>query len=658
MPTVTTDREPFTTTHRPPLRQRVRTHARTAYRFAHADIRTQLDCERRGARGLRAVAAFIALRWVLPAIVRPLQSTRWCIRWRIITDSAVRARYQVGSMVWVGLWSYLLGPHLYTAALLLPGIVFLAFGVGRLRYPNTIRGAARGRFQPEGFAGWDELRTTVSAHAVRLHASETRPAIERKATPRHASRPSAWRLCRVSPHECGTWVGNTAIGPPFPVRCYTPHENGILIIGPPRSIKTRTQTHQVANWPDALICLQTKASTYKDTWPIRAAISATGRVELIDPEGLTGRKSTFRWALQRGCRDPKVAAERAGALVTASVEMGKEDGPWLSSQANLLLRAFLLIADVAGKTMREVHEWATSPAAASSGALALMREHANEIPKSMIKAVSGALANEATRTRGAVFYALGEAVGFMADPAAAELCCPGPDEPQFDVRQFLADRGTVYLIATDRAENKIGPLLSAFTSYVVEEAKRLAGPLERESLEPGLHVSGDESANTIPLDLPRLYSDSGGRHIQICASVQSRSQLRTRFGEEGAETVENSAGTVLWAGGITADADLESISKHSGTRLDLSLERPERVPVLTFAEARRVPKSHGVLIHGSMTATIVRIPPPWRRPDIIAARVKGHAADAADAMRQMVVDQPPKNRPALLTNTTTQRSLT
>lgn len=597
----------------------------------------QVALEANGARRVRAVAGFIAVRGVWPTVIRAVQSTAWPRGWSLLTDVIAVWKVQTVAAFWVGFWAALwvwagAGWLAYPA---LPALVPLAFGVGRLAYPLTPRGMSRGRFHPDGFASWIDLRQAVSAHAVRRHAVETRPELARRATLPGASVPSAWLIARLPVTDCGTWVGNTAVGPAFRVRCYTAHEGGVGIVGPPRKIKTSTMTTQIAEaGRRPVISLQTKASTWHDTRVLRGDL---GPVDLIDPEGLTGHLSTFRWAPERGCANPRVAQERAGAFITAAVKLGSDDGPWLASQAANVLRAFLLIADITAKTMVDIYEWSTSVDAARR-ALKLMDDHADRVPNGWISAVAGVLENKATRTTGAVWYALSEAVGFMGDPAAAELCLPRDGDRPFDVRAFLARCGTVYLVASDREQAKVGPLLAAFTAYVVEEAMRIAGPLERGHLEPFLLVSADEAANTIPLPLPRWMTDTGGRGIQVVWSAQSRSQLRERWGEHGADTVWNATTTKLIAGGITVDADLEELSKHAGTRTDWEDGKPVEVPALGYSDARRIPRWHAALLHDDMRLTIVRVPPPWRRPDIIAGRLRGKLQAPED--RPVVIDAP------------------
>lgn len=598
-------------------------------------VRTWWELECRGQLRLEAGAGAFLVLFLLPALVAPVQATRWCVRWREITDELTSWGTQMfagGGLLIMGWFAWIGMPWWFVVPLSVPSCVLLAFGVGRLTYKHTTRGAARGQFGPKGWADYLHIRKHYSAHAVRQSALYTRPSVKVRATRPGAPRHSDVLLARVPVSECGTWVGNTAIGPPFPIPCYTSVENGILILAAPRKAKTATMTRHVWKAPGAALSTQTKPGTYHDTWVLRQEHSRSGRgVHLLDPEHTTGHKSTFWWAAERGCRVEKVARQRAGAFIGAATKMG-EDGPILQQQAAVLLRALLCLADlIPGKNMRDVYAWSTQEGV--EAALTLMQKWRDQMPHGWASAARAVVKNPAVRTVGAVFIALGDAVGFMADSDVAALCVPPPDaeledgDTGFDVRSFLADHGTVYLIATERTTDKVGPLLAAFSDYVVEESKQLANNYDRERLDPPLHLSLDEAANTITVPLPQWMSDTGGRGIQAVASLQSRSQAVERWGEAGAETLWNAATVKLIAGGLQLPKDLAEISQMVDTRTELlgagESVRKEKVPVLTPSEIRRIPRSHFALIHDDAATTIVHVPGPWRDPAIIAARLRG-----------------------------------
>lgn len=606
--------------------------------YAGRDLRLYWECETRGRRRAAAVLACVLVRFLTPALVMPFQSVTWCVRWRHLTDTLASPLPQIAALVWTGGLLSLFGLNPATAVFVAPAIVVTAFGVGRLVYPLTPRGRARGLFPPDGWATWPELRQGVSAHAARQNALYARPTIKQAATPPGATRPSDWALARMPVSEFGTWVGNTAIGTPWRVRTCIPHENAKLIVAPPRSLKTALQTSQLIDHPGPALSTQTKVSTFKDSRWLREAVAHSGRVDLLDPEHLTGEKSTFRWPCERGCSDYRRAEEIAAALVGGAVKLGNDDGPWLSAQATAILRCLLLIADVTGRDMADVFVWATSVAQCEK-ALALMDRHSSRIPHGWREAMAGVLGSGATRTIGAVFLALGDAVGFMSDPDIADLCLPQPDDTPFDVRQFLADRGTVYLIASERPNQKAGPLLAAFTVHLVEEAKRIAMDRDGERLDPPLQLNLDEVANTIVMPLPKWAADTGGRGIECIASVQSKSQMVERWGDAGATTVWNAMTTKVIAGGLTDSDDLLELSALSGSRREWRGEQLEVVPVLTVDQARRIPRWHAVVVSGVMRMTLVRVKPAFLRIDVIRSKLRVRP-DSLTALPAVIEEAP------------------
>lgn len=611
-------------------------------------VRTWWAWECRGQLRVEAAVGALAVLVLWPALVAPLQATAWCVRWRTLTDELAAWGTQVfaaSGVLIIGWFAWMGVPWWLALTLAVPSCVILGFGIGRLTYKHTTRGAARGLFEPKGWADYLEVRAKFSAHAARKSALYTRPSIRTQVTRPGATRHSEVLLARVPVSQCGTWVGNTAIGPPFPIPCYTSLENGILILAAPRKAKTATMTRQVLKAPGSALSTQTKPSTYRDTWVLRQEHSRSGRgVHLLDPEHTTGHKSTFWWAPERGCRVEQVARQRAGAFITAATKMG-EDGPILQQQASVLLRALLCLADlVPGRDMRDVHAWSTQDGVEK--ALDLMVKWRDQMPLGWASGARSVVKNTAVRTVGAVFIALGDAVGFMADSDVAALCVAPvdaePDDVGFDVRSFLADRGTVYLIATERPTDKVGPLLAAFTDYVVEETKKLANDYDGDRLDPPLHLSLDEAANTITMPLPRWLADTGGRGLQVCASLQSRSQAVDRWGEAGAETLWNAATVKLVAGGLQLPKDLREISEMVDTRLEqIGDGKPLRVPVLLPSQLRRIPRSHFALIHDDAATTIVHVPGPWLDPAIIAARLRGRMAQPPGSYRAVIEPSTP-----------------
>src|SRR6266536_5291503 len=75
------------------------------------------------------------------------------------------------------------------------------------------------------------------------------------------------------------------------------------------------------------------------------------------------------------------------------------------------------------------------------------------------------LRSEAQKTASTVRMVMSRALSFMADPALAESVLPGPEG--FDIAGFLAERGTLYMIAESAHEEAPDePLFAAMASEI------------------------------------------------------------------------------------------------------------------------------------------------------------------------------------------------
>lgn len=577
------------------------------------------DTTRQGWAWTRWVSGWVTMHVLVPSVVRVIQQPAWCRRWRNLTDTLTGFGLQVGALAYWGGLLYLFGGYPVVWLLVLPGLVVTGFGIGRHTYRHTPRGRARYRYGPEGWADWDDLRLGAAAHAAKEVGVRTRPSIARQAACSKTGKPSDVALARMPATEFGTWMGNTAVGAPFGTACYAPHETVIGLVAPPRSWKTALMGHSIIDHPGPVLSTQTKSETWRLTRALREDRSVSGRIDLLDPEGLTGEESTFRWSPVTGCRDPQVAMQRAIALSVAADKPG-EDGEWFSAQAAEVLQLLLLIADITGKTMTDVARWATSVQYALKAA-ELVQEHRDKVPAGWLESMVGVLHSDATKTRGAIMLTLKSAVGFMLDPKVARLCTPDPGAQPFDVAKFLADQGTVYLIASERQYAKVGPLLAAFTSHLFEEAKTIASRTEGTRLDPPLLLSLDEVANTITMPLDRWVTDAGGRGIQVQYSMQSFSQARTRWGVDGASTIGNATGFLQVAGGLKVKDDLAALEQLCTYREWVGEEWQTR-QLLTAAEIREIPRWHGLLLAGTMRPALTRLWPVWIRRDVIASLLR------------------------------------
>lgn len=613
----------------------------TVQRMRFWAVRSGPHLTQAGGRGYRTVTGLVvaaAISTVLSALVagRAWAShprwSRWSTwaadllgHWPVLAATAVLGLLDAALL---NLFS-LLGALVATPAVLVWGV-----RAGRMAYPHTIRGRVRTRLGLDGWASFWDLRRNVSAHAVRGITATMRPSIaatlpdpddlDEVGQRIAASARRRWLIERLPVTECGTWLGRSTVGPVWGQHCYAAFRDVVGLIAPPQTAKTALMGHHVIDHPGAVLTTSTKTDVYWHTAALRMEKSRSGRVEVFNPEGIGGVASTMRWSPVAGCSHPATAAERAGALVGATSAAGGEDGTfWLDSAAKVL-RSFLMAADLGRLDMRAVQRWVADPVGTGGQALELLEHtHRDQTPDGWAAELAQVLHTDAKRTRESIFLTLSQSVAFMADPTVAEACCPAEDEPGFDVARFLGDRATLYVILSERPHASVAPLAAAFTTYVFEQAKRLAARCPKGRLDPPLGLILDEAALTTPVPLDRWVADAGGRGIHIVWAVQSPSQLAQRWGRNGADTIWNATNAKIVFGGLTLDADLEAISRLCGERrveLDAGggTIRYEWRRILPVDLLRTLPQWHGLLIHRATPVTITRIRPVWLRRDVRA----------------------------------------
>ena len=129
----------------------------------------------------------------------------------------------------------------------------------------------------------------------------------------------------------------------------------------------------------------------------------------------------------------------------------------------------------------------------------------------------------------------------------------------------------------------------------------------------------DEAALVCPVPLDRWTADMGGRGVTLHISVQSLSQLRQRWGIEGAGTILANVATFLVFGGSPSAPDLRDISLLTGEHRmrvvgvdhdqDSDLDGEQRgeyrwVPVLSPAQIRALEPGQVVVMRRGLHTAV------------------------------------------------------
>ena len=227
---------------------------------------------------------------------------------------------------------------------------------------------------------------------------------------------------------------------------------------------------------------------------------------------------------------------------------------------------------------------------------------------------------------------LGKITGPMKNENVLSMLCPTADDPGIDVDTFTEAPNTLYCLTRVSMNASTAPIVTALVESLVQAAIRKSGAMASGKLDVPLSVILDEAANTCALpSLPSLMSEGGGNGIHTSVFVQTYSQLVNRWGEEGAETIFDSAAAKTVFGGISDVKFLTKISdligkhwvEHTSTSSSTGKDGVPSVNIskskqldqkMRVDEIRKLPQGKVLLMYREIEA-VVNVVPWWERPD-------------------------------------------
>ncbi|WP_225854390.1 type IV secretory system conjugative DNA transfer family protein [Micromonospora sp. ALFpr18c] len=490
------------------------------------------------------------------------------------------------------------------------------------------RGRVRAKYHNPGWADWLALRKHLSSVSTIRVAEHTRHSYKHVTWWNRAWYLRQFRNAMdVTDH--GVYLGESIVGPSYARRLYASYRDVILVIAPPQSGKTAWLMGAIIDAAGAVVATSTKHDIYEMTCALR---SEGGRpVLLFNPAGLGGLESTLRWNPVRGCEHYATAQSRAASMtrgVRSMRQSHSDDSGFWEDQATKVLRCFLLAAALSGEGMATVAKWVATPD--NHQALEILREHAGQVPGGWLGELRQVVTTGAEKTRDSIFLTLSQSMQFMANPAVAAIVAPGPGEDALDIDQFIASKGTLYLLGDDKS---LAPLLVALTQHLFEGAKACASRQPGGRLDPPMSFLLDEAALIVPVDLTRWVADAGGRNIAITISAQALAQLYEIYGERGGQVIKTAANTQLYFGGLTLTEDLNTIAEACGTYVTKQHTETEgerrgrststtevRRPTIEPSLVREIPEHHALILHRTAPPTLIRTTPAWERRDVKRAR--------------------------------------
>jgi type IV secretion system protein VirD4 len=417
-------------------------------------------------------------------------------------------------------------------------------------------------------------------------------------------------------------------------RIWSPHEDVVVIVGGPRTGKSGSIAGRILDAPGAVIATSTRTDLLELTGPVRSRV---GPVWVFNPSGLARLDSTITFDPLIGCENPKTATERATDMLSGAEGPGSENGRdrafWLG-QAIRVLGGLMHAAALGGASMLDVQRWVADP---DASALEVQRHLRGATLESIrVDALQFVTTNNNTRT--STTSTIMPALAWLNDPhaatAAGQGTKPGPvmvdgevrvsERAGFDVAELLASRGTVYMLGAE--DSQVAPLVCALTGHIARTARQLASEMPGGRLDPNLTLALDEAALICPIPLDKWTSDMGGRNISIHIAVQSRAQLRQRWGDTGAAAILNNAATLIVFGGGRDTDDLTVYSTLAGERQEktrvhdpngrLVSTGSQRVAVLHPAQIAQLGFGRVVIFRRGMAPAIGRVQMAWKRHDV------------------------------------------
>jgi type IV secretion system protein VirD4 len=418
-------------------------------------------------------------------------------------------------------------------------------------------------------------------------------------------------------------------------RVWSPIEDVTIRVGGPRTGKSGEIAGRILDAPGAVIATSTRTDLLELTGPVRSRV---GPVWVFNPAALARLESTIVFDPLVGCEDAKTATARATDMVCGADAPDTDtsgDRAFWQGQAIRVLSGLLHAAALGGASMLDLQRWVSCPGDHAAEVQRFLRMSRQESIR--VDALQFVTTNDRTRT--SITSTIMPALGWLNDPHAGAAAGqtgpqPGPtlidgevrvtERAGFDVAELLASRGTVYLLGAE--DSQVAPLVCALTGHIARTARQLASEMLAGRLDPPLTLVLDEAALICPIPLDKWTADMGGRNITIHIAVQSRAQLRQRWGDTGAAAIMSNAATLLVFGGGRDADDLSVYSTLAGERHETTHTRDHhgrlisstthRVAVLHPAQISQLGFGRVVIFRRNMAPAIGTVQMAWKRHDV------------------------------------------
>lgn len=323
------------------------------------------------------------------------------------------------------------------------------------------------------------------------------------------------------------------------------------VFGVPGSSKTTGLVlPNAAEWKGPLVVTTTKAADLDVIYARRRAI---GPVWVIAPAGIPGRAGDH-WSPVAYSTDAK-AADRMAAWLAEASPTGDEKraAPWVD-QAKSVLKGILLAAHLSGGGISDMRRWISLGKDAVDHVRAVLLAHgftdvADDYASPWLRLHEDGI--------GSIQFSLNVLARVFADEEVRETCA----RSDFTFEQWLDERGTICIIASEADADRFAPLISSLIASAIHAAESQYNSTGKP-INPSVGILVDEAGNMLRYPrLPNILTTGRGMGITMLTVWHDLSQLRESLGAQKANTVLSASGLRMLLPGC---GDLETLRYFSG----------------------------------------------------------------------------------------------
>lgn len=255
------------------------------------------------------------------------------------------------------------------------------------------------------------------------------------------------------------------------------------------------------------------------------------------------------WSPLPGCEDWDRALQRARSMTTAERRNGDDSDRFFRSQAERALAALLHAAALAGYGMEDVARWVL--VGELEEPVAILAERGSAWAAGLLRGFD----RSDPRLRDSILVTAADTIRVYD----SELARSQADGPLIPVREFLADSGTIYIVAPSDVQEQFASLVVG----LLDDVRRTTYACHSPGRPTTLLVL-DEADKIAPWPkLPSVLGEGGSQGLQVCMAVQDLSQARTRWGSatDGFPTLFQHK---VLLGGVADRTTLENLSAVLG----------------------------------------------------------------------------------------------